>query len=81
MLEENIRLVEQGKDPMNTFRDPETNKYLWMRTETSHGPVYADTLARQGAATKYSPILDRRGSTKPMESIQEKLQEVEAGRA
>jgi 5,5'-dehydrodivanillate O-demethylase oxygenase subunit len=78
MLEENIRLVEQGKDPMNTFRDPEKNQYLWMRTETSHGPRYADTLARQGAATKYSPILDRRGSVKPMESIEIKLQEAEA---
>ena len=75
MLEENIKLVEQGKDPMNTFRDPEKNQYLWMRTETSHGPRYADTLARQGAATKYSPILDRRGSVKPMESIEIKLQE------
>jgi 5,5'-dehydrodivanillate O-demethylase len=67
MLEENIRLVEQGKDPMNVFRDPEKNKYLWMRTERHN---YVNILNRQGAATKYSPILDRReNNAKPLESI------------
>jgi 5,5'-dehydrodivanillate O-demethylase len=35
MIEENIRLVEEGKDPMNVFRDPEKNVYLGMRTEGS----------------------------------------------
>jgi len=69
MLEENIRLVEEGKDPMCVFRDPEKNKYLWMRTERREGPRYADTLLRQGASTKYSPVLNARGVAKPLESV------------
>jgi 5,5'-dehydrodivanillate O-demethylase len=57
MLEENIRLVEEGKDPMNTFRNPEENKYIAFMTEQA---LYANTSVRQGAATMYSPILDAR---------------------
>ena len=33
MLEENIALVEDGRDPMNTFREAGDNEYLGMRTE------------------------------------------------
>jgi hypothetical protein len=33
MLDENIKLVQDGGDPMNTFRDPTKNVYLGMRTE------------------------------------------------
>ena len=33
MLEENIKLVEEGKDPMNTWRNPEENVYHGMVTE------------------------------------------------
>jgi 5,5'-dehydrodivanillate O-demethylase oxygenase subunit len=67
MLEENIALVERGEDPMNTFRDPDQNVYLSMRTERPVGERYAGTLTRQGAATKYSPILNARGVAKPLE--------------
>jgi LigXa C-terminal domain like len=68
MLEENIARVERGEDPMNTFRDPDQNVYLSMRTERPVGERYAGTLTRQGAATKYSPILNARGIAKPLES-------------
>jgi len=57
MLEENIRLVEQGQDPICTFRNPETNKYIPFMTEQAN---YANVSSRQGAATMYSPILDAR---------------------
>ncbi len=67
MLEENINRVEQGLDPMNTFRDSESNVYLSMRTERPVGQRYAGTLVRQGAATKYSPILNRRGYAGPLD--------------
>jgi len=33
MLEQNISIVEEGGDPMNTFRDAAQNVYLGMRTE------------------------------------------------
>ena len=52
---------------MNTFRDPAANEYLSMRTERPVGERYAGTLTRQGAATKYSPILNARGVAKPLE--------------
>jgi 5,5'-dehydrodivanillate O-demethylase len=67
MLEDNIKKVEQGEDPMNTFRDAEENVYLSMRTERPVGQRYAGTLTRQGAATKYSPILNRRGYAAPLD--------------
>jgi 5,5'-dehydrodivanillate O-demethylase oxygenase subunit len=67
MLEDNIQKVEQGEDPMNTFRDPDANVYLSMRTERPVGERYAGTLTRQGAATKYSPILNARGYASPLE--------------
>jgi 5,5'-dehydrodivanillate O-demethylase len=57
MLEDNMRLVEQGKDPMCVFRDPGTNEYIPFMTEQAQ---YVNTSARQGAATMYSPILDAR---------------------
>ena len=57
MLEDNIRLVEEGKDPMCTFRDPGTNEYIPFMTEQAR---YAAVSLRQGAATMYSPVLDAR---------------------
>ena len=57
MLEENIRLVEAGEDPMCTFRDPAKNEYIPFMTEQAQ---YAATSLRQGAATMYSPILTAR---------------------
>ena len=59
MLEDNIRLVEQGKDPMCTFRDPEQNQYVPFMTEQAQ---YAATSLRQGAATMYSPVLNARAA-------------------
>ena len=61
MLEENIRIVEDGGDPKNTFRDPAQNVYLPMDTELDArffrgGP----RRQRGGAASKYSPILIQR---------------------
>ena len=71
MLEQNIRVVEDGGDPMNTFRDPAQNVYLPMETERSSagrgqsqqgGASFANIpFARQGMASKYSPILNARG--------------------
>ncbi len=68
MLEDNIRLVEQGEDPINVFRDPEQNQYLWMRTEIGAGGLGIQVRQRQGSASKYSPILDKRGVEKPVEA-------------
>jgi 5,5'-dehydrodivanillate O-demethylase len=74
MLEKNIRTVEDGGDPMNTFRDPAQNVYHGMATELP--PELAKARAagdlggvgtgglgfqRQGMASKYSPILNQRG--------------------
>jgi 5,5'-dehydrodivanillate O-demethylase len=57
MLEKNIAIVEDGGDPMNTFRDPATNVYHAMATELTQ---YANVTWRQGAATSFSPILNAR---------------------
>src|SRR5262249_3669279 len=65
MLEENIARVEHGEDPMNTFRDPARNEYLSMRTERGDAE-YTGILNRQGAATKYSPILDARAAAQSL---------------
>ncbi len=74
MLEKNIRTVEDGGDPINTFRDPAQNVYHGMATELP--PELAKARAagdlggvgtgglgfqRQGMASKYSPILNQRG--------------------
>ena len=68
MLEENIRRVEQGDDPINVFREPAANVYLSMRTERAGGHRYAGSRSRQGAATKYSPILSGRGVARPSDA-------------
>ena len=61
MLEQNIRIVEDGGDPMNTFRDPAKNIYLPMDTE-ANARFFQGGARRQrgGAASKYSPILIQR---------------------
>ncbi len=68
MLEENIRIVEDGGDPLNTFRDPKQNVLLAMETESwSRRTVQSaarggfNAFERQGMASKYSPILNERG--------------------
>jgi len=64
MLEDNIKRVEMGLDPMNTFRDPEKNVYLFMHTESAPRRM-TSIRTRQGAATKHSPILTARGVPGP----------------
>jgi 5,5'-dehydrodivanillate O-demethylase len=58
MLEDNIRMVEDGGDPVCVIRDPAKNVYIPFQTERHQ---YGNTAPRQGAATKYSPILTARG--------------------
>ncbi|MCH7482969.1 MAG: aromatic ring-hydroxylating dioxygenase subunit alpha [Chloroflexi bacterium] len=48
MLEENIRIVEDGGDPMNTFRDPEKNVYHGMDTELPRELAAARNKGDQG---------------------------------
>ena len=66
MLEENMQIVADGGDPLNTFRDPATNEFHELPTEsdarfTKMGPA----RQRGGAATKYSPIMiEREGVVK-----------------
>jgi len=58
LLEENMRRVEQGLDPMNVFRDPEKNRFI--EFECMQNPRFMQGGAvrqRGGAATKYSPVL------------------------
>jgi 5,5'-dehydrodivanillate O-demethylase len=66
MLDENIRIVEDGGDPVCVFRDPAKNAYLPMATERA---MYGNTAPRQGAATKYSPILNQRGVANTMTPV------------
>jgi 5,5'-dehydrodivanillate O-demethylase oxygenase subunit len=69
MLEDNLRAVEEGRDPINIFRDPAKNQYLAMKTEHAETGVGYRLLSRQGAATKYSPVLDARNRAKPLEPV------------
>ncbi len=39
MLEENIRIAQDGGDPLNTFRDPGQSVYLDLRTEDNRVAV------------------------------------------
>jgi 5,5'-dehydrodivanillate O-demethylase len=46
MLEENIRAVEDGVDPINTFRDVAANEYHGMRTEDARTYIPQGTAGR-----------------------------------
>ena len=61
LLEEQVGIIESGRDPMNVFRDPTKNIYLHLPTEENFlaGQAYTSDR-RTGASTKYSPILDGR---------------------
>jgi 5,5'-dehydrodivanillate O-demethylase len=78
MLEENIRLVEQGQDPMNTFRDPAQNVYLGMKTEDAHHGGIGATRApeRAQAAQQAAPEMfgfrSRQGMQRKLETQQPK---------
>jgi 5,5'-dehydrodivanillate O-demethylase len=58
MLEEQVGIIESGRDPINVFRDPAQNVYLHLPTEENFlaGSAYG-TQHLTGATTKYSPIL------------------------
>jgi 5,5'-dehydrodivanillate O-demethylase len=58
LLEEQVGIMESGRDPMNVFRDPTKNIYLHLPTEKT-GRAYTSDR-RTGASKKYSPILDSR---------------------
>jgi len=68
LLRENMKIVEDGGDPMNTFRDPATNVSVhvaneaddptWARGRTGRGSVAT------GNSSKYSPITQERASKK-----------------
>ncbi|MEE8494491.1 MAG: hypothetical protein V3S25_10650, partial [Nitrospirales bacterium] len=57
MLEENIRIVQDGGDPMNVLRDPRQNEYIPFVTEKQH---YFNAPRQQIAAFMYSPIMAAR---------------------
>jgi 5,5'-dehydrodivanillate O-demethylase len=70
LLREQMRIVERGGDPMNTFRDPSTNISVHVPTE-SDDPAWVTRSARHngrllkgavgsGASGKYSPIAHQR---------------------
>ena len=58
LLEEQIQIVEAGGDPMNTFRDPQTNKCLRPEFRLHMRPRLAPDGRpdRTNAARKYSPV-------------------------
>jgi 5,5'-dehydrodivanillate O-demethylase len=62
MLEEQVAIMESGRDPINVFREPAKNIYLHLPTEHNFLAGRANALSerRTGASTKYSPILDSR---------------------
>jgi len=81
MLEENIRIVEDGGDPLNTFRDPAKNVDLGMATERGSARAKQaearggfNAFERQGMASKYSPILNKRGASGGADAAQRRKQ-------
>jgi len=71
LLREQMKIVEDGGDPMNTFRDPATNVSVHVPTETDD-PTFEGLTGRRtteqvrqgavstGSAGKYSPINQQR---------------------
>jgi 5,5'-dehydrodivanillate O-demethylase len=60
-LKEQMEKVRTGKDPMNVFRDPARNQSIKLRLEDAKLNKFSFRSAgqaRQGGATKYSPILN-----------------------
>jgi hypothetical protein len=61
-MEQQVAIIEAGKDPMNVFRDAAKNVYLDLPTEENFlaGTAgYRPGRPRTGASSKYSPIMDR----------------------
>ena len=77
MLEENISIVEDGGDPICTFREAAQNQYLPMMTERAG---YGNVAPRQGAAAKYSPILNQRNEPSTLTPVDQTPKELIAPR-
>ena len=65
LLTDSMEAVERGDDPMNVFRDPESNRYLNVSTDRAEGIVtrriVRPTAWRppKGGAQKYAPIFNQ----------------------
>ena len=70
MLSEQIQMVQDGADPINTFRDPATNRSLdapdtvrigLMRdTGNELSPIARDAIyTRDHQVDRYSPVIDQ----------------------
>jgi 5,5'-dehydrodivanillate O-demethylase oxygenase subunit len=66
LLAQQMRIVEDGGDPMNTFRDPATNTSIHVPHESDDPTwTFGGLPTREGAITtgravKYSPIAQKR---------------------
>ncbi len=68
LLRDNMKIVEDGGDPMNTFRDPATNVSIHVANEADD-PTWARGREGRGSvatgnSSKYSPITQARASRK-----------------
>ena len=57
MLEENIAIVEDGGDPICTFRDPSENVFLGMRTEDMRTMIPQGQAMAEMVAEHYDEML------------------------
>jgi 5,5'-dehydrodivanillate O-demethylase len=72
LLREQVNIVEDGGEPMNTFRDPANNVYLTIPSEHQEGKTYRErgdgAIPRReggintGRSGKYSPIAQQRAT-------------------
>ena len=63
LLENQIKLVAEGKDPMNTFRDPTKNTRLDLPTESRDKFLTGRLGARSRYSQRFKPLFD---SNKPL---------------
>jgi 5,5'-dehydrodivanillate O-demethylase oxygenase subunit len=70
LLRDQMKLVEEGKDPINTFRDPATNVSVhvpnerddpnWVSRSARHNQKLEKGAMSSGQSGKYSPVLQQR---------------------
>jgi 5,5'-dehydrodivanillate O-demethylase len=58
MLEEQIKIVEQGGDPINTFRDPAKNECILLPNELARFPGYEERGGPWATAVPRKPDLE-----------------------
>jgi 5,5'-dehydrodivanillate O-demethylase len=80
LLEEQIKIVEEGGEPINTFRDPEANRFI--DTNVGNPPGFFARLGESGVnrtlgARKYSPIY--REAAKRIEGEESLLRPIHSG--